>query len=137
MCEEDVEIEEIWEEKGERLRKVKGRSNPCICPVDQGHGLLRRLGGSFKLTPHLPEPDMLDGTPRPRFILLVMFTNGNCHRRLFPFADHDGVQSLQEGVIAIFASCPLLAIVWSVLFNFTDMHPLYFLREELPNTEVS
>jgi hypothetical protein len=103
MCEEDVKIEGIWEEKEERLTKVKRRSDPCICRVDQGHGLAPTRRQLIKLTPHLPEPDMLDGTPRPRFRLLVMFTNGNCHRRLFPFAGHDGVQSLQEGVIAIFA----------------------------------
>lgn len=30
--------------------------------------------------------------------------NGSCHRRVFPFADHDGVHFLREGVI-VFTLC--------------------------------
>lgn len=54
-------------------------------------------GGSRREKAH----GLVDGTPRPRFKLWLMFTNGNCHRRLFPFADHDGVHFLREGVIVL------------------------------------
>jgi hypothetical protein len=34
-------------------------------------------------------------------LTLVMVTNGNCHRRLLPFADHHGVHFVIEGVIVV------------------------------------
>lgn len=44
--------------------------------------------------------------------------NGSCHRRLFPFADHDGVHFLREGVIvitlcSIYVCCSFLSVASS------------------------